>query len=455
MSEPEPGFEPSRLSALRRGEKLLVMDRETGRSAYIPASSEPLLKLLALPAERLTPELETLRTRVAGELRAQGIGAGSSPEPRHLNTVILKLTSACNYACTYCYDFEPEDATTHLSVDMALEAIAQALVLAPQGLQVIFHGGEPFLLFDRIEQIVLSARALAARAGKRIEFTGQTNLSLLDERSVRFSLEHQLHWGFSLDGPPRQNTLRVSKNGAATHGDFQQALERFPEFVRASAAMATITAVNQEELLGLSRYFQGCGLRGWDWSLFQPIGRGRRQELSLDASRLVKAWNDLFDAVVDGEFDGFAVSPVLKYTGNFLFGPGRNMCLRRRCGAARDLLSVSANGRLEACDCIDPHGPLSNLGNLARVSLAQARQSEVARRIRSRDVTKGKCGHCIWLAVCGGTCMARSPNLHGVDELECQVSLNAFDRISASLADSTRLRDYWSSLHARADRGSP
>ena len=91
-------------------------------------------------------------------------------------------------------------------------------------------------------------------------------------------------------------------------------------------------------------------MAGWDWSLFQPIGRGRSGGLfQVDIDKLCGSWGQLFDAVADGEFDGFLVQPVKKYLDNFLHGPGGNMCLRPKCGAARDLLSISANGTGSSC----------------------------------------------------------------------------------------------------------
>ena len=83
--------------------------------------------------------------------------------------------------------------------------------------------------------------------------------------------------------------------------------------------MATITSANYDNLLGISRYFQSRGLRGWDWSLFQPIGRGRwHPQVYFEIDKLIDSWNELFDAVVSGEFDGFAVSPIIKYVDNFI-----------------------------------------------------------------------------------------------------------------------------------------
>jgi uncharacterized protein len=428
------------------------MDRVTGRSLFVPVEREALLRVAASAPDEVPEHLMEVRRRVVSELAAAGIG--TLPEPRFdtLNTLILKLTKACNYGCTYCYDYEPSDSGSHLEVELALKTVGEALQLAGDWLQLIFHGGEPFLMFDRIERIVLFAEAEAARLGKRIVFNGQTNLSRLTDESVRFSLQHDIHWGFSLDGPPRRNdAFRVLRNGDGTHHHFADALGRYPEFVRNCGVSATITSANHDDLLGVSRYFHGHGLSGWDWTLFQPIGRARDgAAMDFDVGCLIASWNELFDAVVDGEFDGFAIRPILKYVDNLLLGPGQNMCMRKDCGAARDLMSVSCDGQLEACDCIDRTGPLSNLGHAADTSLAAALGSETAERIRSRDTTRSKCDDCIWLAVCGGSCLAYAPGLHEVYEKECQVALNAFDRVTAHLAVSDRLVRYRESCYERA-----
>jgi uncharacterized protein len=438
-----------RIAVLERGSKLLLMDRYTGRSVYAPKTSGQTFRLLGTSEDRLPPELASLRRELTATLASQGIGGPLPPRSDTLNTLILKLTNACNYACTYCYDYEPEETATTLDLELAIRSVTEALESCTTGLQVVFHGGEPFLVFEHIKQIVVAGEDRARHLGKQVIFAGQTNLSRLTAETISFSQEHGIHWGFSLDGPARQNDVfRVLRNGAGTHDRFERALGQFPEFVRSCSAMATITSANYDNLLGISRYFQSRGLRGWDWSLFQPIGRGRwRPEVYFEIDKLIDSWNELFDAVVSGEFDGFAISPIIKYVDNFINGPGRNMCMRKGCGAARDLLSISSDGQIEACDCIDPHGPLSDLGNTKLITLTRAHESETAKLIRSRDVEKGRCGTCIWLAVCGGTCMARAQTLDGICEDECQLALNAFDRISSHLSESARLREYLSGCY--------
>ncbi|MFD9123358.1 radical SAM protein [Kitasatospora sp. NPDC059571] len=438
-------FDADRVRALPRGDNLLVMDRVSGRWVTVDGATGGLLPLVASPSHRLPEQARGPVGRLRDLLVERGIGVrGSERQFEQLNTVIIKLTSACNHACTYCYDFETFERAVVLSRDTAVDALRQALDLAGQDLFVILHGGEPMLVWPLVEELVTTGQRLAAERGRRIHFAGQSNLSRLDDTVVEFSLRHGISWGVSVDGGADvHDHFRVDHRGRGTYHQFAAALERHPDFVRRCGVMSTITAVNQGRLLELARHFRDLGMASWDWSLFQPIGRGRdgQDAFALDTSVLVDSWAELFDAVETGEFDGFPVLPVKKYLDNFIAGPGGNMCMRPQCGAGRDLLSVSADGSVEACDCIDPTGPLAGLGSVGD-GLAAARGSATAEHIRSRDVGSTRCGDCIWYGVCGGTCLAHAPELNGIWAESCAVALVAFDRISASLAHGTRLLDY-------------
>jgi uncharacterized protein len=119
--------------------------------------------------------------------------------------------------------------------------------------------------------------------------------------------------------------------------------------------------------------------------------------------------------------------------------------MRKDCGAARDLLSISSNGEIEACDCIDPLGPIAGLGKMQdglSNELIAARESPIAKKIRSRDISKLKCGECIWLSMCGGTCLAHAGEVDQVWEPQCMLALNAFQAIAESVARSNRLKEY-------------
>lgn len=455
-STPTLDFLPdwSRLNILpASNEQVLVIDQRNGKWVFIPNEATPLVQLLDVDDAHLPPHILERRDLLAEELWDQGLGGPAYATADDLNTVILKLTKACNYACTYCYDMEPEDKVEHLPLELALQVIEEGLELAPRKLGVILHGGEPTLVFSFLKRIVLESEQIAERLVKEILFLGQTNLSRLTAEMVEFFQQHNMFWGISLDGPPELNDrFRIRRNGAGTYQHFERALTDFPDFVRSCGVMSVITRHNDQHLLRIARHFRDLGMASWDWSLFFPIGQGRLQsqlfEFSVD--QVLDSWNELFEAVESGEFDGMNVRPVSSYLENFLRGPGGNMCMKKDCGAARDLLSVSSDGTIQACDCIDPQGPNANLG-LVQIgesgSLHRARQSERAERIRSRDVTVGKCDTCPWLTLCGGTCGAHAPTLHGIWEAQCRLALLAFARIAHSLATSDHLKRYWHSLH--------
>jgi uncharacterized protein len=455
----------SQLSVLPVDGKLFVMDRHRARWLFLQGSDIAAFRLLGRSESDLSEPDRDQRARMIDRLHAAQFGVDIAQQTA-LTTLILKLTKVCNYRCKYCYDMEPEDTALHLSQPVALKAIEDAIEIAARpesvrsgaDLTVILHGGEPTLMFPLIKKLVIEGKEMARRRGKTVRFCGQTNLSRVDEAFVDFANEHQVGWGVSLDGPaPMNDRLRVLPSGDGTYSYFARALERFPEFVRRSSVMSVITSMNQSHLLSIARHFRDCGMAGWDWTLFQAIGQARASDgLRFSTDRLIDSWNDLFDAVEGGEFDGFEVRPVKSYLDNLVMGPGGNMCMRQHCGAARDLMSVSYDGTIEACDCIDRKGPLANLGLIqiqSKNSLEAARQSEKADLIRSRNVELGKCQSCMWLSVCGGTCLAYSPSIHDVYEPHCRIAMNAFSRIVNSLSKSDALYRYWNSAEqARAEK---
>lgn len=443
------------LSYLKYSNKLFVMDRLNGRWAFVPASEEPFLKLLGTVKSDIPPTVASRVQRLESALSEVGLGEYIAPSDGQLNTVIVKLTNACNYGCKYCYDFEPSETSENLNEDLAVKAILESMQATSKTLHVILHGGEPTLMFGRIKNIVRRANEEAKRLSRKVVFSGQTNLSLLNDDIIEFSQEHAIAWGISLDGPSELNDrFRVDHKARGTYRYFKMAYAKYPNFVKNCGVLTTITSSNHARLHEVAAHFRDLGLSSWDWTLFQPIGRGRDHidEIAFSVDTLIKSWNELFDAVLDGKFEGFPVRPVLSYLNNFVDGPGGNMCMRRECGAARDLLSISVDGTVEACDCIDPTGPLSGLGKIrlnGRNSIVEARSSERANFIRSRDTRKGGCDKCIWLSVCGGTCAAHADGIHGIWDAQCAVAMNAFERISSSLAENRRLLIYKDSCKSR------
>ena len=449
--DPASTFDPDRVHVRRYGDRLLVIDRANGRWIGLDHREGRMLPLLKLGPgviahAAIGARLEELRQLLVDN----DIGVSDGADPTRLNTIILKLTKRCNIACAYCYDFENGDQARNADAGQMKAAVTQALDLAGVGnkLSVILHGGEPMLVWDLLEEIVAHGEAEAARLGVRIGFQGQTNMTALTARKVAFSQAHDIAWGISLDGDAAANDrFRIRTDAGGTYNLFERALRDYGDFVRQFPVLSTITGPTSGRLLETARHFRDIGMAGWDWSLFQPIGRARNGDPQFEANgeQLLASWAALFAAVEAGEFDGFPVQPVLKYLRNFIEGPGGNMCLRPKCGAARDLVSVSYDGAIEACDCLDRNGPLSPIGAMETGDLRSARSGALSAFIRSRDTSRNHCSQCLWFGQCGGTCLAHSGGIDTVNGLHCAVSQLAFDSIARSMLTTPAMQRYYGS----------
>ncbi len=143
------------------------------------------------------------------------IPAGSTPAipvPRPRNAppffhILTKPTGAiCNLDCKYCFFLSKEtlypDSRFRMTDDV-LEAYVRQMIegqSAPQ-ISVAFQGGEPTLMgLDFFRRAVEYARKYAP-PGAQLEYSLQTNGTLLNEAWCDFFRDNNFLIGLSLDGP--------------------------------------------------------------------------------------------------------------------------------------------------------------------------------------------------------------------------------------------------------------
>jgi uncharacterized protein len=133
-----------------------------------------------------------------------------------LDTVIIKVASACNLNCTYCYVYNHEDQgwrsrpkfVDDAVFDRTLTAIEKYCMLRDgHRINLLFHGGEPTLIgtarFDR-----LATRAREVLGERLGGMTMQTNATLLNDEWMEVFRRHDIHVGVSMDGPPEAHDAR-------------------------------------------------------------------------------------------------------------------------------------------------------------------------------------------------------------------------------------------------------
>lgn len=387
---------------------------------------------------------------------------GSAELPRAL---LLKLTGACDMACSYCYDYDAQRWPGRMSSDIGRRLISECLQPG-ESLTLMFHGGEPMLRFRQIRELVDFSSARAAEVGATVRFTIQTNGLHLSGPVVDYLREHHFAVGISLDGPRKvHDRYRVDHRGAGTFDQIARNFDLFPDFMRNEVGYISVHASGDDggSLDTVWQFFREQGVL--TWKLLPADAEGRASD-STETPQLRTTFVEFLarrlEAVLAGDLERPYVTNLVQLIEPFLSMERPNMCMKMPCGASNDLLVLDAVGSVRACDCsyhpafelLPPakgpaaSGPGRAEDGASLVSRGRATTSALVLRTREQWLLhEAPCASCAWLHQCGGTCPARAltnnGSLFSIDDLECSTRLALFPRILAdvSLPDS-RLRQY-------------
>lgn len=130
---------------------------------------------------------------------------------KNIKTITLVLTESCNLGCIYCYEnFKSEKK---MNIEIAYKILDDELMNANlyDCIYIDFFGGEPFLCFDEIKQIVLYVKR---KNISNIHFVTSTNGTLI-HNEVATWLENNkdiLDVGLSIDGTKRMHNVNRSNS---------------------------------------------------------------------------------------------------------------------------------------------------------------------------------------------------------------------------------------------------
>jgi uncharacterized protein len=169
---------------------------------------------------------------------------------------ILKINSACNLACSYCYMYESVDPVPAGAVRMMASATVTrvgyriAEHAATHGLdsvRIVLHGGEPLLSGPaRLVEIVDELRRSIGPA-IAIEFTLQTNAVLLGEVMLDALRGAQVRIGVSLDGGRAVNDRhRLFRDGRSSYSKVMSALTLLRRYPDTYAGLLSVISVESD-----------------------------------------------------------------------------------------------------------------------------------------------------------------------------------------------------------------
>jgi sulfatase maturation enzyme AslB (radical SAM superfamily) len=169
--------------------------------------------------------------------------------------VLTKPTGAiCNLDCKYCFFLSKEELYPNSKFRMTDETLERYIRQQCEDqpgpeVTIAWQGGEPTLMgldfFRRSVELAEKYR----RPGQAVQYTIQTNGTLLDEEWCAFLRENRFLVGLSTDGPRElHDVYRVDKGGHPTFDRVTRAARLMQQYQVDFNILCTVNAANQDGL---------------------------------------------------------------------------------------------------------------------------------------------------------------------------------------------------------------
>ncbi|MBU7046633.1 MAG: radical SAM protein [Theionarchaea archaeon] len=363
-----------------------------------------------------------------------------------LTMLLLHLTDRCNMKCEYCYSPSAYEPTT-MKFDTAQKAVISALKTPSDFLLVIFHGGEPFLEFSLMKNIINFGYEEAKNVGKKILFRIQSNGTLLDKEKIEIIAQNYVDVWISLDGYQKINDqYRKFPDASGSFETILKKIELFEEVdIPLPKIVTTVTSLNSNKLPEIVLFFQKMGIKGLKFSLFFPKGRGHmNSSFAPDGLEVAKSYMRIVEYIEKREISDIAVENLLQYMSNIFLFDKIYPCLRDPCGAGLNIIAVEPDGNVYPCDCLD--SPSFQIGNVCKDSLSELSASDVIKNMIKRSESL-QCMNCELRVFCGCGCPNRAfwfyNTIDQAEREECKISQLLIPKLIYKIATSSPIREYF------------
>jgi len=328
---------------------------------------------------------------------------------------VLNLTEQCNLECAYCYVGSDCKKKEKMTVETALAIVDDMLELSREsGIRpyFIFHGGEPLLCWDTIQEVVSYVESL----GEEALFAMQTNATLLTKEMAEYCKEHKISVGVSIDGPAQvHDAVRYRRGKLPSH---EMAVRGIQYAKEAGIFVDTISVISKKNYLrtaDMIQHLTSLGITSFSFCQLLPLGRmEEHSELYVTGEELFEAYKQAVDYLLTyniahrKEGKHITERTIKHMVRNILTGEKDFMCMRTPCGAGTCVLGFAADGKVYACD---------NLVGDERYYLGDVKEQTIADILTEHPVVEqlccrsmeeqNQCRNCEWKNMCGGLCITQ------------------------------------------------
>jgi uncharacterized protein len=299
--------------------------------------------------------------------------------------LVFKLTSKCNFRCSYCYLYNSEaegkvekNTSSSISLETCIDAFEKAVVAYPdETIEVTFFGGEPLVNWKVMTQWFewLSQHPERYRASHSIN----TNGGLLTQERIEVLAANNTYINLSLDDinirPQIMKTIKSITD-----------LDPFSLAVRLNVSKPERDLVaDYKELLSL-------GARNIH---IVPLS-----DLNYDYQMFIESYANLIDFARTEIAGGSLANAQLKFVMRNLIS---NNLKEKFCGIGANYVAVNTDGDIYPCTgFLDVKG--FKQGSLRDDGFDKALESLAAFETKATLQNRPGCGTCFMQYICAGNC---------------------------------------------------
>lgn len=328
-------------------------------------------------------------------------------------SIVLKLTNACNQACTYCYRESNKEKSNNIINFNILQKFFKSYasycsennIIAPS---IIFHGGEPLLYnIDMFKNILRTIRTTKYLDQSFVSI--QTNGTLLNSQWINLFNDYDVKLGISVDGPELVHDIhRKNKDGSTIFKNtFTGIMLAKKKLMDNLNYISVITNKNYMFVKEIYSFFKSI-MRKSDIVDFIPVYCGSNNKNTLKPKNHLFFMKRIFNMWAE---DGckftirFLQDILLRLKGQ----TNQSSCeLAGNCGFN---LSLNFDGRAYFCECLPIKDEKFMLFNSEEGFFDALNNNLIQKRINNflklREKNLKGCQNCKWFKICRGGCLNR------------------------------------------------
>lgn len=369
-------------------------------------------------------------------------------EGQKITHATLHLTEDCNLRCDYCFvSKNPKRCTLEVG-KAAIDFLCDPVISGDaQQVHLQFFGGEPFMEFELMKQIVEYAKT----KNKKVKFGVTTNATLFTPERLEFIKEHKIEVLFSIDGAKKsQDIHRKTVAGKSSWPAIEKHMKDMIAIQPQITARLTYTPKTLPYLYENVVYlvdevgFSGCA-PSCAYDSYIPFTEEDWEEWDRQYELLAQRY---IRKVKEGGAGGdHYIDKCLRQIVN-------GQKLQSPCGAGKAFVGISPTGTLHPCHRF-VQWPEWEIGNVWE-GITNEKKRQITQGF---DVFKARpeCADCR-NGFCGGTCLAANYENNGSiwvpSKDGCIVSMKQW-KVAERIYEELKDHDYVKRMQGQGLEGRP